>query len=386
MNLRVYALSALREAIPLYPVYALLFAGSGLSAAQISSLLIIWSAVTFALEIPSGALADRVSRRRLLIIAALIRATAFALWVTVPSYPVFALGFVLWGTSSALRSGTFEALVYDELSAAGAASTYGRVIGTSGTVKLLVGVGATLAAAPLLIIGGFPLVGWVSAAVCVGEAVLSWTLPERPRTSRVGAGFRGYLGTLRAGLLEARRNRPVFALLIVLVGLGLGAFDEFVPLLLDGQGVPTALIPILLAGQGVLAAAASWAAGRTTAFPERWLVPTVVLIIGAVALAAGALADHPAGFAGLVVALTATTFVTVHAQIRLQHAITGDARATVTSVAGFGGECAALITYGAIAGLSVGLPITAAVAAMAIPMLLLALTLPRLLRPGPGGP
>ncbi|GAB3749286.1 MFS transporter [Microlunatus parietis] len=380
----VYALSALRDAIPLYPVYALLFAASGLSAAQISSLLIIWSAVAFALEIPSGALADRVSRRRLLIIAALIRAAAFALWVTVPSYPVFALGFVLWGASSAVRSGTFEALVYDELAATGAATRYGPIIGTAGTVKLLANVGATLAATPLLIIGGFPLVGWVSAAVCVAEAVLSWTLPERPRTGRVGGGFRGYLGTLRSGLLEARRNRTVFALLIVLVGLGLGAFDEYVPLLLDGHGVPTELIPILLAGQGALSAAASWAAGRWSTTGR--LVPTTVLIIGAAALAAGALADHPAGFAGLAVALTATTFVTVHAQIRLQHAITGEARATVTSVAGFGGECTALITFGAIAGLSVGLPITVAVAAMAIPMLALAVALPALLRPRPNAP
>lgn len=377
MRIKVYTLSALGEAIPLFPVYALIFADSGLSAAQMSSLFFVWSAVAFALEVPSGALADRVSRRRLLIIASLVRAAGCVLLITVPSYPIFAIGFVLWGVASALRSGTFQALVYDELAATGHERSYGRLIGTAGTIAPLAGVGATLAAAPLLALGGYPLVGWVSAAVCLAGAAVSWTLPEQPRIRQPDGGVRGYLHTLRDGLVEARRNRAVYFVLIVLVCLNLGAVDEYVPLLLRGHGIPTVFVPILLAAQGVLIAAASWAAGRWPT--TRLLVPAAALIIGAVALAAGALIMHPVGFVGLAAALTATTYVTVGAQIRLQHAITGRARATVTSVAGLGRECAALITYALIAGLSVGLPITAAVAAMAIPMLLLGFALPHLL-------
>jgi hypothetical protein len=36
-------------------VYALLFADSGLTTAEISSLFVIWSVVAFTAEIPSGA-------------------------------------------------------------------------------------------------------------------------------------------------------------------------------------------------------------------------------------------------------------------------------------------------------------------------------------------
>lgn len=333
--------------------------------------------MAFALEVPSGALADRVSRRRLLIIEGLIRAAGCAFLVTVPSYPIFAIAFVLWGVSGALRSGTFQALVYDELAATGSERSYGRLIGTAGTIGPLANVAATLAAAPLLALGGYPLVGWVSAAVCLAVAVVSWTLPERPRIRHVDGGVRGYLRTLRDGLVEARRNRAVYSVLLVLVCLNIGAIDEYVPLLLLGHGVPTVFIPILLAAQGVMIAAASWAAGRWST--TRPLVPAVALIVGAVALAGGALIMHPTGFLGLAAALTATIYVTVCAQIRLQHAITGQARATVTSAAGLGRECAALITYGLVAGLSMGLPIAAAVAMMAIPMLLLGVALPHLL-------
>lgn len=46
--------------MPLYPVYALLFADAGLTTGAISSLFAIWSVVAFAGEIPAGALAATV--------------------------------------------------------------------------------------------------------------------------------------------------------------------------------------------------------------------------------------------------------------------------------------------------------------------------------------
>ena len=54
--------------IPFYALYAVLFADHGLTVAQISSLFAIWSLTGFLLEVPSGALADIVSRRGLLML------------------------------------------------------------------------------------------------------------------------------------------------------------------------------------------------------------------------------------------------------------------------------------------------------------------------------
>ena len=81
----------------LYPVYTLLFSDSGLSVGQISSLFVIWSVSSLALEVPSGACADATSRKWLLVIGPLLTAVAFGLWVGSPAYWVFALGFLLWG-------------------------------------------------------------------------------------------------------------------------------------------------------------------------------------------------------------------------------------------------------------------------------------------------
>ncbi|MQA17550.1 MAG: MFS transporter, partial [Pseudonocardiaceae bacterium] len=129
--------AALEDLVPLYPVYALLFADTGLSGGQIGSLLVIWSFVSMVAEVPSGALADRISRRHLLMASGAIRGAGFALWVVFPSYPAFVLGFVLWGAAGALTSGTLEALIYDTLTEFGAPDRYASVRARVGAAQLL---------------------------------------------------------------------------------------------------------------------------------------------------------------------------------------------------------------------------------------------------------
>jgi predicted MFS family arabinose efflux permease len=47
-------------------------------------------------EVPSGALADRFSRRAALVAAGLLQALAYVLWTALPGVPAFAAGFVVW--------------------------------------------------------------------------------------------------------------------------------------------------------------------------------------------------------------------------------------------------------------------------------------------------
>lgn len=140
-------------------MYAVLFADAGLSPAAISSLFVIWSVTTFALELPSGLWADVFSRRSLLAASPLLAGAGFGLWVLFPSYPAFAAGFVLWGAGSALRSGTVQALVYEELRRVGAARSYARLAGRSEAVGLLGVVAASAVAAPVLAAGGYRAAG-----------------------------------------------------------------------------------------------------------------------------------------------------------------------------------------------------------------------------------
>jgi MFS family permease len=161
--------------------------------------------------VPSGALADRIGRRRSLVAGALLQAVGYVAWTAQPGLPGFAAGFVLWGLGGALASGTQEALLHDGLVAVDAADHYARVQGWVGAAGLGAQLPAAAAATVLFTAGGYVLVGWVSVATCVGTAVLAARLPEArvvqhagvpSQTSSGGAAEEtgSYLETLRAGV------------------------------------------------------------------------------------------------------------------------------------------------------------------------------------------
>lgn len=352
----------------LYPVYALLFADAGLSTAQISSLFVIWSLTGFVLEIPSGAWADAFSRRRLAAAALLLRAFGFALWTVWPSYPGFAIGFLLWGACGAMTSGTVEALVYDELDAAGATDRYARTVGFGNTAALLGTLVATALATPALALGGYHLAGAASIAASLVAAAVALSFPEAPRVRTEDGNLRHYLATLRGGLAEVGTDRRVRrAVTLFALVTGLTAIDEYLPLLARAMGATTVVVPLL-----VLVPYAAMAAG--SALAGRWAGVTparlgAALGAGGVLLAAGTIAGHPVGMLPVAVCFGVLELFTVLGEARLQETISGSARATVLSVAGFGSEVAALAVFTGFGLGAAAVPVPVLLALVGLPLL-----------------
>jgi predicted MFS family arabinose efflux permease len=367
----VVAWALLADLIPLYPLYALLFADTGLSDAEISGLFALWSAVGIVAEVPSGALADRIGRRTSLVVGALLQAVGFAMWTALPGLPGFAAGFVLWGLGGALASGAEEALVHDALAAVGAADEYARVQGWVGAAGLAAQLPAAAAATVLFAHGGYPLVGWVSVAACVGAAVLATRLPEPAASPTEGEEPEGsFVATLRAGLAEAAA-RPLVRGAVLAFGLlyGLDAFEEYFPLVARDLGVPTALVPSALLAIPLVGAVGAALGGRASRLGPRALAG--VLLVGVVALGVAGAVPHPPALLAVAVFYGFHRAVLVAADARLQERITGPARATVTSAANVVAELPAFAVYAAYGwGGTVAVTALVAVVAVALPLLL----------------
>ncbi|MEO3886837.1 MFS transporter [Nonomuraea sp. B5E05] len=342
----LYVYAFLGEFLLIYPVYTLLFIDTGLSVAETSSLFVIWSVTGMVLEIPSGAWADRLSRRVTLSLGPLLAGLGFTLWLVFPSYWAFALGFVLWGAEGALVSGAFEALSYEELDRRGQAHRYTAVMGRATAVGTVAAAAAIGLATPVLAAGGYPAVGVASVLACVLCAATALTLPEH-RTRGGDGAEEGYLAILKAGLTEVRTDRRVLhaVLLVAFVTAIWGALEEYVPYLAIEEGVAKAVIPMLILLTWVGATAGGLLAGRARHMPPRAYALTIAL--AALAMAAGAVSGHPAGFVLIALAFGAFQLAGVVADARMQERITGTARATVTSVAGLGMNVVTLAVYAA---------------------------------------
>jgi MFS family permease len=359
-------------------VYALLFGDTGLSAWQISSLFVIWSAGSILLEVPSGAWADAVSRRLLLCLAPLITAAAFLLWVLLPSYPAFAVGFLLWGTGGALASGSLEALVFSELDRLGAAGRYARMMGRARTAETAGVLTATVLAGPLLAAGGYPAVGLASVFTCLLTAAVATRFPEHRGGAEAGPDEDDDLGwsaSLRAGLAEVRADRAVRAAVLLLAGVTAvwGALDEYTPLLAGDTGVARESVPMLL----LLLWAGVTVGGLLAPLGERLTDRgyAALLACSGAALATGALLALPAGFVLVAVGFCGLQLATVLADARLQARITGAGRATVTSLAGTATDLGTIAVYGGYGLLATGAGNGVAFAVLAVPYLIIALAL-----------
>ena len=197
---------------------------------------------------PSGAWADAVSRRLLLCLAPLLAAAGFALWVIVPSYWAFAVGFVLWGARA--RSAPAPWRRWYTRSSTGSArptGTPGSWAGPRSAGWWRVMAGDAPWPARCFAAGGYPAVGAASVLACLLCAAAATGLPRAPRhrdapeddgraagPTTAGRAGRGARGPVRAARRAPARpsSPPIW-----------GALDEYTPLLARDTGVAANAVP-----------------------------------------------------------------------------------------------------------------------------------------------
>lgn len=117
-----------------YPVYALLFLDYGLTLEQFGILNAVWAVTILLAEVPSGAIADTIGRRALLIATGILMVLEMAVLLVAPIgggsllFFLFLANRIISGLAEAAASGADEALTFDSLKAAGMEGRWGHVL------------------------------------------------------------------------------------------------------------------------------------------------------------------------------------------------------------------------------------------------------------------
>lgn len=120
-----------------YPVLAILFLDLGLTLDQFVLLNLIWAATIFLFEVPSGALADTIGRKKLLITAAVLMVVEMSCLLLAPRnggallLTLCVINRVCSGLSEACASGADEALAYDSLPEDERADAWDKLLATT---------------------------------------------------------------------------------------------------------------------------------------------------------------------------------------------------------------------------------------------------------------
>ena len=128
---KFYFISALSGFVLYYVIDKVFMEFRGLSITEIVLVEIVYGITVMLLEVPSGVLSDRWSRKKVLALNVLFFMMNTLLWALSHSFAVFALGVMAGAAHSALLSGTYTSLIYDTLKQLGRSGEYTKILGNN---------------------------------------------------------------------------------------------------------------------------------------------------------------------------------------------------------------------------------------------------------------
>jgi MFS family permease len=238
-----------------YPVFTVLFLDYGLTLAQFALLNSVWAATIVCLEVPTGALADVIGRRKLVVLAAALMVVEIALLCFAPRgnpallLTALLLNRLLSGAAEAAASGADEAIAYDSLKGAGLESAWPLVLEKLMRLQALAYMGAMVVGAavydPDFMQAVLRVVGWkatlspdstlrlpplLTLLSAFGALISAWGLREEPAGQAAAGSRRTVEDAVRTTLLTGRWIlRTPFALAVILAGM---CFDHCLRLLI----------------------------------------------------------------------------------------------------------------------------------------------------------
>ncbi|GAA1517785.1 MFS transporter [Kribbella lupini] len=299
------------------PVEKLFMTEIGFEAATIGVMAAAYAALVPVAEVLSGVLADRWSRRGVLVLAAIALLVAVLIGALSQNVITYIVAALVLGLYFALYSGTVEAIVYDTvLEETGSSTAYEREIGRIRLLESAALVTSALAG------------GWIAAATStrltyvvtlpfVIASLIALSRFREPRLHEAGerSPLREHLRTTVRAILHRGRLVPIAAAAVT-AALILQAMYEFGPLWLIELSAPAGFYGPFWAGVVGALGLGGLLAGRLH-LHRRLPVATVVLVMlgcAAVLLTSGSLAV-------LTIAIVVLTLLVVVIGIHVSHLV-----------------------------------------------------------------
>ena len=289
----------------------------------------LWAGTVLLVEVPSGILADRFGRKRILLVAGFVSLAGFTLFGLGAGLVLLA-AYAAFGITDAAFSGADSALLYDTLEPLDRTDEFEPRLGRLNGLLMAGFAGMTIAGSLMVrwTSLSFPIL--LSAALTLPSLLIMWRIAE-PGARGGRAGIRAIGGQALRRLVTTRSMWSVVLLQTVVVMSIILMATLQQPILLR-HGAPIWSLGVFIAAQMLVAAAGSWISGPVG---ERLGLRALFLaapLASALALLAGA-SGQAWTYALFIFPAAGFHLVFTHTSGFLARRVTDRERATVISLA-----------------------------------------------------
>jgi MFS family permease len=313
----------------------------GFDPSSMALVAAVYGAAMIVLDVPAGLLADRWSRKGVLVVSMVFAVISNVVLGMSTGINMYLVGAVLYAVYWAASNGTYQAIMYDTLHELGRSSDYPKVMGqmyfwfcgAAGIADAISGYAA--------VAWGYRADYWLTAAVgAINLGVVLWL--REPRFHKPEAKERGLVG-LRGTLRQLWATPLLRSLLIVFVVMA--AYDTFKSDLSQLYMLLYVSSPQALGWLWAIFAFVA-ALGYHLAHRVREHLNIVVgAVVGGVVLMAAF--DRPSSIIWFMVVVLVAVMLSLQIETRVQNAVGSHVRASVFSVMSVAGRVLAIgVTLG----------------------------------------
>lgn len=248
MNIRIlFALRFFSSLIPAYVIERLYWEERGMTIQMVVYTEIIFALTIVLLEVPTGVIADKWGRKKMLVLSALLGCCEFLILIVATEFWHFALVVFLAGISRSASSGSENALLYDTLRQQGKASQFEKLLGRLNACDLLSAILAALCGSLLAGKFGLELNYWLSLVSSGIALMLAFLLIEPPmggEGTEEAIPFKTYV-TASLRFFRGNPNVSLVMLSGMVTGASMSYIEEFWQLYASRLGTPVYFFGIL---------------------------------------------------------------------------------------------------------------------------------------------
>ena len=150
----------------------------GLDAVSVGMLTVLTIVINLTLDIPSGILADKWSRKGMLVVSALALAICSLLLGSSSGFAIYAIGYALYSLYVVCTSGTYQAITYDSLHEDGKSKDYSKIMGRAYALFLCGAGVANIASGFIADNFGYRMPFYITVISCFTNVLVMLSLRE----------------------------------------------------------------------------------------------------------------------------------------------------------------------------------------------------------------